>query len=411
MHLDRYKSVDSTDPYNIPWDLTQDGIATSLRISRAHASIELKKLREAGKVAERQAHIKGGKVKRKVYHLTPAGSREVGRIREFAEQNGIDIGALLDLKRQDAAVLLSELQPDDAFALGCACAFRVPVPLSALPKGRKSVIPTDVSERTVIDERLRRKVLDAADPEERAAWHSFAADYWLDDASHVGDDVDRVHERLYHLVEAGRRREACKHVSANMYDLIYTANEDLLETLSKIATYPARYAVDVLVTKAEAALILGDMEGLELAADALEAYDPGRGNLYHAEIIAAGGNAEEAKDMLRAANTDLARLHYARMLVEDGRFDKAKEALYSVDFSDDPVSSVQRYVLMARIDQADGRDGDALIHLMKARASVPDKGKRAIDSVIRDMNLGRQGSSAGRRCRRCTGPGCRLCST
>ena len=48
MHLDRFKMTDSSEIYNIPWDLTQDGIATSIRISRAHASIELKKLRGRG---------------------------------------------------------------------------------------------------------------------------------------------------------------------------------------------------------------------------------------------------------------------------------------------------------------------------------------------------------------------------
>lgn len=49
MHLDRFKMTDSSEIYNIPWDLTQDGIATSIRISRAHASIELRSSENAGR--------------------------------------------------------------------------------------------------------------------------------------------------------------------------------------------------------------------------------------------------------------------------------------------------------------------------------------------------------------------------
>ena len=45
-HLFRNRHVNPNDIYNLPWDITQDGIASSLGITRAHASIELKRLKE-----------------------------------------------------------------------------------------------------------------------------------------------------------------------------------------------------------------------------------------------------------------------------------------------------------------------------------------------------------------------------
>ncbi|HOL07627.1 MAG TPA: hypothetical protein PKX44_05065 [Methanomassiliicoccaceae archaeon] len=70
-HLLQYSKY--IDSFDAPIDITQDGIAAALRISRAHAALELKKLKNAGEVKERLSHIKRGRTKRKVYFLTPLG--------------------------------------------------------------------------------------------------------------------------------------------------------------------------------------------------------------------------------------------------------------------------------------------------------------------------------------------------
>ena len=82
LHLYRYRSLDQNEIYNIPWELTQDGIATTLCISRAHASIELKKLKNKERVVEYQAHVKGGKVKRYVYYLNPEGLKAAAEVQK-----------------------------------------------------------------------------------------------------------------------------------------------------------------------------------------------------------------------------------------------------------------------------------------------------------------------------------------
>lgn len=97
LHLVHYQKL--IDNYVAPIDISQDGIAVSLRISRAHAAIELKKLRESGLVIERLAHIKGGKTKRKVYFLSPTGEQEAIKIKRYSANEGIDIGPFIDIHR------------------------------------------------------------------------------------------------------------------------------------------------------------------------------------------------------------------------------------------------------------------------------------------------------------------------
>ena len=43
--LYRYRTYDRNDIYNTPWELTQDGIAGGIGVSRAHASIVLNQLK------------------------------------------------------------------------------------------------------------------------------------------------------------------------------------------------------------------------------------------------------------------------------------------------------------------------------------------------------------------------------
>ena len=390
LHLDRYKMTDPNDIYNIPWDLTQDGIATSLRISRAHASIELKKLREKDYVEEKQTHIKGGKVKRKSYLLTPIGMDDANQIKDYAAKEGIDINALLDLKRQNATVLLEELSEEDMHALGCACAFRIPVPLEILPRAKKSVVPIDVTGKTVIDEILRNNVLSAASPENKSHWHSYVADYWLNDKEILDDNIERTHERLYHLVEAGRNKEACRLVSNDMYDLIYTANDDLHDTLSKITNIPERQAVDVLSVKIEVALLSNDIISARNDTKTLAEFDNELSRLYSASIEINNDRMREALEILSTLDdkSALVELRIAEALIKQGKYDEAKNILNTINLKGtNPSTGVDKFILLARIDKYQGHDDDAMIRLTKAKASVPDKGKKRIDNIIKELNL------------------------
>lgn len=86
-HLSNYTKYE--DKYESPFDVTQDGISQACAISRAHAAIELKKLKASGIVDERLSHVRRGKSRRKVYFLTFAGKANAKDILQYVRDNGI----------------------------------------------------------------------------------------------------------------------------------------------------------------------------------------------------------------------------------------------------------------------------------------------------------------------------------
>jgi tetratricopeptide (TPR) repeat protein len=87
-HLQSFTKYE--DKYEVPYHLTQDGISQSCGISRAHAAIELKKLKASGLVEERLSHVRRGKARRKVYLLSHEGKSKASAIHQYVRENGID---------------------------------------------------------------------------------------------------------------------------------------------------------------------------------------------------------------------------------------------------------------------------------------------------------------------------------
>jgi tetratricopeptide (TPR) repeat protein len=87
-HLQSFTKYE--DKYEVPFHLTQDGISQSCAISRAHAAIELKKLKASGMVEERLSHVRRGKTRRKVYLLTHDGKARAAAIQQYVKDNEID---------------------------------------------------------------------------------------------------------------------------------------------------------------------------------------------------------------------------------------------------------------------------------------------------------------------------------
>ena len=82
VHLSWYLRY--SDAFECPRETTQDGIAGALGISRAHAALELKRLKTSVRVEERMAHVAGARSRRKVYFLTPAGAGAARALRDHA---------------------------------------------------------------------------------------------------------------------------------------------------------------------------------------------------------------------------------------------------------------------------------------------------------------------------------------
>src|SRR3989454_3985091 len=81
------------DAYECPVEMTQDGIAAALSLSRAHVALELKRLKTTGRVEERMAHVANARSRRKVYELTPAGQEVARRMREHARSRSLQLAA------------------------------------------------------------------------------------------------------------------------------------------------------------------------------------------------------------------------------------------------------------------------------------------------------------------------------
>ena len=85
------------DKYEAPFDITQDGISQACSISRAHAAIELKKLKAAGVIEEKLMHVRKGKARRKVYFLTMDGKAKSVKVLQYVKDN--DIATMVDASK------------------------------------------------------------------------------------------------------------------------------------------------------------------------------------------------------------------------------------------------------------------------------------------------------------------------
>jgi tetratricopeptide (TPR) repeat protein/DNA-binding MarR family transcriptional regulator len=68
------------DQWEVPFDVTQEGIAGSIGIARCNVSRAMKKLIEKRNIEEKIAHVKGAERRRKVYFLTHTGHTSAAQI-------------------------------------------------------------------------------------------------------------------------------------------------------------------------------------------------------------------------------------------------------------------------------------------------------------------------------------------
>jgi hypothetical protein len=380
LHLSRYDLVNDDDVFNIPWDLTQDGIASSLRITRAHSSIELKKLREHDRVAERQTHIKGGGIRRKTYKLTPIGMDDAKRLKELADKEGIDIAPMLDMKRCDPHKIWDSVCEADHDILGLACVLRCPVPRIDLPETSKPIIPVDVNGMITLNGIVKRNVLSAASKESVRNWHSAASDYWL--------DRDETQERLYHLVSAVRIKDACRLIACEKERLLYNINDDLCDTLSMIEV-PDKYLKDVMPVKITVAIESGEFGMSETMIDILKERDGELGLLYSADLEMRKGDHSNALSIIRSIGRTKRSEVDLRLAGALGHLGNRKEALALLDsmkhdiISSGSVDGLDRiYMQMAAVTAASGDHDSSIGYLTKALSVTGDGCRKRIYALL-----------------------------
>ena len=393
LHLYKYKNVDPKEYYNIPWELTQDGIAAALRISRAHASIELKKHREKDNVHEEQVHIKGGKVKRKSYTLTIRGLEAAKELEERAESQGVDINTLLDMKRQDPNKILGELSDSDKFALGVACTFRYDVSMELIPRYEKNVIPSNVAGNTVINKELKERILDAADVESLKSWHSYCAEKWMTSVDKLPSGTDPPLEKAFHLICAKRTTEAFKLISYDIYNFIYMDDKPLYLALKSVEKIPERYCRDINAVRAEFAIQYGELDSAERFANEIISVDEDFGHAYMAKIKILKGKISEANEFIskiKESGHPIAMLKLADVYMDLNDIDNAERAIKTYVESPkegDASAEAERHIISARICAAKGEKSDAEHHLAKALASNNSVNQSYIKALKKDLGL------------------------
>jgi hypothetical protein len=97
IHLNRFDTV-YPEKFHAPFRLTQDGIASAVGISRAHSSLEIKKLIASGSAERMKVHVEGCPNRRYIHALTTEGRFRAEQIRRELEGKGIDpVSVLADM--------------------------------------------------------------------------------------------------------------------------------------------------------------------------------------------------------------------------------------------------------------------------------------------------------------------------
>ncbi len=390
LHLSRFKMVNEEEVYNLPFDLTQDGIAAALGISRAHSSLELKKLRVAGKVRENQVHVIGSGIRRKVYYLEPDGKTESEYVRKKLEDAGISIETVLDMRRCDPELMWEKLSPSDRDALGLACAIRVPVNKRLLPLTDAGVIPATHQGMVNISIETKKKYLDAVDIDSVRRWNSNAADWWMDN---VPDDQ----ERLYHLMAAGRSLESNKLLVRKSEEFLENCNDDLLE-ITKSMEDPVKDKVATWSIKAKIAVICGDPDHAGACALELERLGSEESEIIRAEINLVKndvkGALSAAEKIYSKKGTARSAMLIGRCLFMLGKYDKAEKSLAETlkkFTSDGDVSRLDEImILRAGIAYNLGKKDECLSYLGKALGSTHnDRRKEYISTLTEAVKTGK----------------------
>ena len=379
LHLAQYSK--HLNDFDAPFEVSQDGIGEALRISRAHAAIELKKLKEAGTVTERIAHIRAGPVKRKVYFLSETGEAKARNLKDFASRQGIEISPLLDLKKCKGEDLWVQLNPESRSLIAKAAVFRKPFKRSALPQTTVSLLPEDKDGMAELPEPLRVSIPALLDKNALREAHSFAADYWLQEGDYV--------ERLHHLLLANRNLEAQMLLSARGWQMARYAGTDLLASLKGMGDVLPRYAREVRRIKGQAALRNSDIKFAQLVAqEMLLTGDPEEsidGLELKGRTLLLEGKAQAALDDLlevkRTKTSPLLDCDIAQCFGLLGRKDEALQMIESIGRRggiEDPDVLEEVHYRKGQVLASIGRSQEAIANFSKALGLARPGDKRDI---------------------------------
>jgi tetratricopeptide (TPR) repeat protein len=400
LHLAQFSKF--KDDFDAPIDVSQDGIAEALRISRAHAAIELKKLKESVLVEERIAHIRRGNTKRKVYYLNKTGEDKANSLKAYADREGIQIKPLLDLKKCLGPELWESLDPSFRPVLAQACVFRRPFKRTALRETSISLLPEDKNGMVDVPVALKASIPTLTTRSELKEFHSIAADYWLKEGN--------SRERLYHLIRAGRVKEAEMMAASKGAELLAVPDLDLSELLSVITSPGEKYAARIYYAQGEAARGSSQFDKAMASADKLMGMagesEKRTGTCLRARSLMDKGELEasipvylSARAMSPTTDTML-ECNYAEALTRLRRFEEARQCLEKLMDSGvkgmDPEGLELVYYQLGSVLFRSGNGLEAVRYLSKALGMARPGDKSRIYQCMSEayLSIGMQEKSA-----------------
>ena len=332
LHLSKFGYLDIGMEYGAPEDITQDGTAAALGITRSHACTVLIRMKKMGEVKEGLARVKGSRsrVKRKIYLLTESGQKILDKLLDELEASGIPRSELVLRQSIDrmSAESMCMMTPEDRRTMGMLCVLRRK--LSRQETGVDGAgFPFDSKGCLSINPESKERFLGTAKEGEMEQWHSAAADLY-------SGDWEDLPERLRHLTLSGRNREALRLAYEHRFEIADSKSGDILDSM--LILIRSTGDCELSLYAALLAVRLGDAA---LAWEALKTADTSdRSEAMRAETLLAEGKTEEA--LAKALNC------------------------YSTD-CDTPLT-------LGKCMNSVGRHAEALVYLRIARRRMMDAG-------------------------------------
>jgi len=321
VYLNKYKNLRIEEERYVTFDITQDGIASALNISRPHVSQILSGMVADGSIETLNSYVNSAQrpVKRKVYRLTASGRMEYQNLYKMMLDNGIDTEGMWFNFNNCGTDDFAKLSPEERNMYGCLCVLRIKVRREEL--GKNFPLSTyDHDGFLNLKEYAKSRFMQTGSPEDIRNWHSMAADWILDH----GNDF---HERLFHLNNARRDIEGLKLVRKcrhELFDSRIAESAKILAEMSGRCNEPELRRMAALL-----AIELNDVNAAKELIAQISKSDPGLEGAMLAELFLKQGLNEEALSLAQDSyrgdvDTGIA---LGKSLLANGDYLEAKDCL------------------------------------------------------------------------------------
>lgn len=330
MHLYRYRFFNMDLEKTAPFELTQDGIGEALGISRSYASLIVSRMDRDGLLRTGRAPISEdqNRAPRKIYMLSLRGEERCKELIGGRDPDDV-LPQNINHCRTDH---FDNLPGDYRDLLGALMLIGVPVHHMQVPGGRDvPLLPVDPSGYVSIRKKTKELYIRRADAETLRRWHSVAADWCADN----GAPLD---ERVAHLAEAQRLREAAKLAMSNRYTIMDSPSPTTVAHIHRISR--VLEMDDLAYVAAFSYLRMGMVEKGRRVAETIGDTDPCVKGSLMAEVLLAEGRLGDALD--RALD------------------------VYRAD--------TETAMALGKCMAANGRHAEAVVYLRKARRCMNESG-------------------------------------